>query len=46
MIEIQYCRDGVEKDIRYFKTVMEYVNWIRLERVICPEVKVLSIRRV
>ncbi len=46
MIEIQYCRDGVEKDIRYFKTVNEYVNWIRTERILYPEVKVLSKRRV
>lgn len=46
MIEIKYSRNGVEEDTRYFKTVIEYVNWIRLERVICPEVKVLSKRRV
>lgn len=46
MIEIQYSRDGVKKDIRYFKTVNEYVDWIRAERILYPEVKVLSKRRV
>lgn len=46
MIEIKYTRDGVPEDIRYFKTVNEYVNWIFAERILCPEVKVLSIRRV
>ena len=33
MIEIQYSRNGVERDIRYFKTVNEYVDWIRAERI-------------
>lgn len=46
MNEIKYTRDGVPEDIRYFKTVNEYVNWIFAERILCPEVKVLSIRRV
>ena len=46
MIEIQYSRNGVEKDVRYFKTVNEYVDWIRAERILYPEVKVLSKRRV
>lgn len=46
MIEIQYTRNGVEKDIRYFKTINEYVDWIRTERILCPEVKILSKRRV
>lgn len=46
MIEIQYSRNGVERDIRYFKTVNEYVDWIRAERILYPEVKVLSKRRV
>lgn len=39
MIEIQYSRNGVEKDIRYFKTVNEYVDWIRAERILYPEVR-------
>lgn len=33
MIEIKYTRDGVPEDIRYFKTVNEYVNWIFAERI-------------
>lgn len=46
MIEIKYTRNGVEEDIRYFKTVNEYVDWIFAERILYPKVKVLSKRRV
>lgn len=46
MIKIEYSRDGVPKDVRYFKTIIEYVNWMRAERILCPEVRILSIRRV
>lgn len=46
MIEIKYTRNGVEEDIRYFKTVNEYVDWIRAERILYPEVKILNKRRV
>ena len=46
MIEIKYTRNGVKEDIRYFETVNEYVDWIFRERILCPEVKVLSKRRV
>lgn len=46
MIEIKYTRDGVPEDVRYLKTVNEYVDWIKAERILYPEVKVLSKRRV
>ncbi len=46
MIEIKYTRNGVEEDVQYFKTVNEYVDWIRAERILYPEVKILSKRRV
>lgn len=46
MIEIKYTKDVVQEDVRYFKTVNEYVDWIRAERILYPEVKVLSKRRV
>lgn len=46
MIENKYTRDGVPEDVRYFKTVNEYVDWIKAERILYPEVKVLSKRRV
>ena len=46
MIEIKYTKDGVQEDVRYFKTVNEYVDWIRAERISYPEVKALSKRRV
>ena len=45
MIEIKYTKAGVQEDVRYFKTVNEYVDWIRAERISYPEVKVLSKRR-
>lgn len=46
MIEIKCTRNGVEEDVQYFKTVNEYVDWIRAERTLYTEVKVLSKRRV
>ena len=46
MIEIKYTKDGAQEDVRYFKTVNEYVDWIRAERISYPEVKVLSKRKV
>lgn len=46
MIEIKYIKDGAQEDVRYFKTVNEYVDWIKPERILYPEVKVLSKRRV
>lgn len=46
MIEIKYTRNDVPEDIRYFKTVNEYIDWLFRERILYPEVKILTIRRV
>ena len=44
MIEIKYTRDGVQEDVRYFKTVNEYVDWIKAERILYPEVDSLCVK--